>query len=197
MQQEYQKLLTLIMKYSYLGIEYNEATKAIKIGPAPHRAPLAFLNCIYQPITHEQIREIENKLDKKIPKDYSTFLTEFSNGLGIICTTLYLYGLRSNYIRSSEMIWQPWDIIENNSDFEIPQNSTNDMFFLGGYTYDLSNLYMDANGTIHYCSRYDATSLKTWPSLTEMLLSEIERLYSLHDEKGVLLTDRKHTLPIY
>lgn len=181
------------MKFSGLGIEYNEPTKAIKIGPAPHLAPRAFLNCIYQPITNSQVQEIEQRMNKILPIDYKIFLTHFSNGLNILSSTLYLYGLRLNYIRTDEMIWQPFSIFDEDE----TDNSTEDMLFIGGYRYDGSNLYMDAHGRIHYCKRYDATSLKTWGSLSEMLLSEIDRLYALYDEKGVLLTDKKYTLPIY
>lgn len=190
---EYEKLLQLVMKYSNLGIEYNEPTKAIKIGPAPHIAPKAFLNCLYHPITMENVNEIESKMGKQLPKEFLYFLTNFSNGLDVLSDTLYLYGLRANYIRSLEMIWQPYSII----DVEVPSNATADMFFIGAYGYDGSKLYMDADGKVHCCSCYDALSLKTWDTFSKMIIEEIERIYNLYDTTESYFSNREITLPYF
>lgn len=52
-----------------------------------------------------------------------------------------LYGYRLNYIRDVNAAWQPYSLIEPNK-FERPRNSTEDMFFIGGYDWDGSLLYM-------------------------------------------------------
>ena len=70
------------------------------------------------------------------------------------------------------------------------------MFISGSYDYDGSRLYMTHDNKVHYCKPNDATSLLTWPSLEEMLESEITRLYKLFDDKGVMYDESASTLPV-
>lgn len=106
-----------------------------------------------------------------------------------------LFGLRSNYIRTIEMVWQPFNIIEYNK-FEVPQNATSEMLFIGGYGWDGSKLYITPDERVHYCARWDATSMKTWDSLTGMLIEEIERLYTLFNDYGIQIDPKKPTTPL-
>ena len=191
---DYQKIKNLLYKFSNLGLEKSKETGAIKIGRAPHIAPLAVLNCIYPTIDDEQVKYIESEIGIPVPEPLKLFFTLFSNGLGVLCNTLSLYGLRFNYIRTIEMVWQPFDIVGYNK-FERPTNATSNMFFIGGYNWDGSHLYMTPDEKVHYCARWDATSLKTWDSLTGMLIEEIERLYTLFDDHGVELDPDRPTTP--
>ena len=192
---EYQLIKDLLYKFSDLGVEKSKETGAIKIGRAPHIAPLAVLNCIYPTINNEQVKYVETELGRRLPESLKLFMTHFSNGLGVLCDTLCLYGLRSNYIRSIEMVWQPFDIIGPNK-FERPDNATPEMLIIGSYSWDRSKIYMMPDGRVHYCARWDATSLKSWDSLTLMLIEEIERLYTLFDANGVQINEEQPTTPI-
>ena len=193
----YEKIEEMIFKFSNLGLEISEATGAIKIGKAPHVAPLAIINAMYPVITNEEVKHIEDEINLHIPESYRYFLTHFSNGLSILPSGISLYGLRHNYIRSIEMAWQPFNIIDYNKfKSEIPHGAPNDALIIGGYSWDGSKLYMTPDEKVHFCGRYDGKSLKTWDSLEEMLLEEIPRLYSLVDEKAIKKDPSQPTTPV-
>lgn len=110
--------------------------------------------------------------------------------------TLCLYGYRYNYIRDMDHVWQPYSIIEvNKYKYERPLNASEDMFFIGGYEWDGSHLYMTPDQRVHFCRRDDSQSLIFWDSLHSMLVSEIERLYTLFDSNGLQIDDSKPTTP--
>jgi hypothetical protein len=190
-----EKIRQLLLKFSHLGTKRMDTTGALLIGPAPHIAPRAWLNHIFDPTDEHHISKIENELKIKMPSCYVDFLTHYYNGLNIINDTLSLFGYLYYHIRSYEFIWQPYSIIDLNK-FDKPINSTSDMFFIGEYGYDGSYLYMTPDEKVHFCSRNDATSLFTWNSLSEMLVSEIERLYKLFDSKGVAIDKSQPTTPV-
>lgn len=192
---KWNKIKELLLKYSYLGIEVSKYTGAILIGKAPHIGTKAWLNSIYPPIKVEELVKIEESVGNTIPDSYARFLTNRSNGLNILGDTLCLFGYRFNYIRDMNWVWQPYSIIELNK-FEKPRNSTDDMFFIGGYDWDGSNLYMTPDGRVHFCKRYDSTSLLSWDSIYDMLISEIERLYTLFDSNGIQIDENSPTVPI-
>lgn len=80
---------------------------------------------------------------------------------------------------------------------EKPRNATSNMFFIGGYSWDGSKLYIDnKSNRVYYCQRYDCTPLKSWNSLSEMIISETERLYSLFDINGKQIKEDEPTIPI-
>lgn len=196
----YDKIKELIFKFSNLGLEISKETGAIKIGKAPYIAPLAIINCLYNVITEKDVKYIENEIKHTIPLSYKRFLTQFSNGLSVmgdgICG-MNLYGLRHNYIRTIEMAWQPFSLLDYNSYWsDKPKGLPTDALVIGGYSWDGSKLYMTQDEKVHYCARYDSTSLKVWDSLEEMLLEEIPRLYSLVDENSVPKDPSKPTIPV-
>ncbi|QBN19682.1 SMI1/KNR4 family protein [Flavobacterium nackdongense] len=184
-----------LYKYENLGIEKFE-NGTILIGKALHIAPLAWLNKIYPVLNEDDILLIENELKTEVPLDYKNFLINFSNGLNIFVATFSLYGLRKVLGRSVEASRQPFSIFTPNS-FERPENSKDHYFFIGGYNWDGSNLYIDKQtNKVHYCDRWDATSLFEWNSFDEMIVSEVKRITNLFDEKGVVLDENKYTTPI-
>lgn len=68
------------------------------------------------------------------------------------------------------------------------------LFFIGGYRYDGSKLYIDSeDGKVHFCKRRDASSLLAWDSFEDMLLSESKRIFTLYDDRGrMLVPSEKH-----
>ena len=94
-------------------------------------------------------------------------------------------------------IWQPYSIIEvNKYKYERPLNAEKDMFFIGGYVWDGSLIYMTPDQRVHFCRRHDSQSLISWDSLHSMLISEIERLYTLFDSTGLQIDPSKPTTPV-
>lgn len=187
------ELRELLDRYKHLGTEYVPETKSTLIGRAPHVAPEAWLNSMYGYLSEYEIVNIEQSISKKIPVQYRDFLANCSNGLNLMGTTLCLFGYRSMVGRDMVACRQPFDIISlNKYKSERPRNATADMFFIGGYDCDDSQVYLTKDGKVHFCAPNDCLSLK----LDDFLLSEIHRIYCLFDENGVEYDDSTPTTPI-
>ncbi|HET7117252.1 MAG TPA: SMI1/KNR4 family protein [Hanamia sp.] len=187
-------ILDPLKTFQYLG-EILLSDGTLLIGKAPHIAPNAWLHCIYAALSNEDINSLENNFNLQVPGDFKSFL-EISNGLGIFNTTFSLYGLRRNYKRNEDDVWQPFNIVTTNT-FERPFNSKSEFFFIGGYDWDGSLLYINSKtNEVHLCEREDATSIYTWVNFECMLKSEIKRLMKLFDKSGKELNPSESTLPI-
>ena len=132
--------LSILKSYNYLG-EKMLSDKTHLIGKAPHIAESAWLHSIYPALTDIQINELEKKLKTSIPNDYIDFL-KITNGLNVFNTTFSLFGLRKNYKRSSDGVWQPFDILTPNNE-EKPRNANENVFIVGTYDWDGSYVYID------------------------------------------------------
>lgn len=186
----------LMMHYSHLGTRKVDATGALLIGHAPHVATEAWLNSTYPCLSESETVELEVLLGTTIPIEYRHFLQNISNGTNILVDELCLFGKRKNYIRNSmDATRQPFNL--KDAIDEKPRNATSNMFFIGGYSWDGSKLYIDnKSNRVYYCQRYDCTPLKSWNSLSEMIISETERLYSLFDINGKRIKEDEPTIPI-
>ncbi|MFL9844103.1 SMI1/KNR4 family protein [Flavobacterium rhizosphaerae] len=188
-------ILNLLYKFKKQGEKVSD-DGATMIGRAPHQGPKGWLNILYPPLSKEELKLLEAELKTEIPKEYSDFLLHFSNGMDVLSSTLSLYGLRRHINRSPDVdMCQPYSIITPNI-YERPDNSKPNYFFIGGYNWDGSLVYIDKEtNSIHCCERWDATSKKTWNSLEEMILSELERLYTFFDDEGVEIDEDNPTIP--
>ncbi len=185
-----------LFKYKRLGEETVPETGALLIGHAPHIAREAWLHKIYPVLSNNDITSLETNLQTTIPTVYKYFLQQYSNGLNLFVAEFSLDGLRKELGRSVAASRQPFDLSIPNID-ERPDNARDSYFFIGGYSWDCSKLYIDKEtNKVHYCDRWDATSLYEWNSFEEMLLSEIKRLSSLFDEDGVIINKGLHTTPV-
>lgn len=188
-----------IMKYiqifeKYGCKEYENGTKLY--GHTPFIAPKAYSFRVFSALSEKEIIELEQDMHREIPITYRLFLMKNANGLNLFNTTLCFYGLRKSYRRSLEAVPEPFSLSELNG-FERPKNAENSYFFIGGYDNDLSKLYINTeDGTVHFCKRWDATSLLSWNSFEEMILSETRRLLTLHNDRGEILVSHEKTLPI-
>ncbi len=190
-----ERLVDLLYRFKHLGIEKTKSG-AILIGRAPHIAPEAWLNSIYPCLNDDDIQNLEKELKIEIPADYKYFLKNISNGLTILVRVFTLDGLRSNYDRSIDASRQPFALDITNI-HERPRNAHKNHFFIGGYSWDGSNLYIDTvTNKVHFCDRWDVTSLYEWNSFEDMLVSEIERIYMLYDKNGVKINEDMWTTPI-
>ena len=181
-------------KYSHLGKEILPNGR-ILIGRAPHIAPHAWLHSYGAGLTEEEIAELEYTLKIPIIPDFKVFLKE-SNGLDLFVTTFIIYGMRRNNARDLENSWQPFNILTPNIP-ERPKNAKKTYLFIGAYKWDHSYLYIDSDSMkVHFCSRFDATSLKEWENFEVMLDEEVSRIISLFDKDGVRIDSKHSTLPI-
>ncbi len=149
---------------------------------------------IFVPIGNGEVSLLEKELHMSLPKDYSWFLRNVSNGLDLYNTTLCLYGKRTHYDRARSEP-QPFNIITPNT-YERPRNATSDMVFIGSYYWDGSRLYIDkTDNSVHFCSSDDATSKKKWDNFYSMLVEEIDRLKCLYGSNGERYNENVCSLP--
>ena len=189
------------VRYIQALIEEQKALGAVegelvsRYGHIPLIGPEAYNIYTFAPLTEERLALLERVLNREVPKQYKIFLTLFSNGMHIFHRCLSLDGLQGSINRDLG-IQGPFDLSDTNV-YERPKNADSNCFFLGGYSYDGSLLYIkDDVSTVYYCARRDATPLKEWNSFSEMLIEEIQRLKSLHGTDGMLQVPREETLPI-
>lgn len=191
---EKKELESLLMRFSHLGINHSK-NGALLIGKAPHIAEYAWLNIMYPCLTDAEVCNLEKKLGIAIPQIYKDFLMNVSNGLNIMNCTLALHGCRMSYNRADFESRYPFNI-EDIQKYERPKNATPEMFFFASYNYDCSKLYLNTHDNkIYYCERYDATPLKSWDSFSEMLTSEIKRIFDLFDTDGHIISRTTPTTP--
>lgn len=185
----------LLMRFSHLGVTHSK-NGALMIGKAPHIAEFAWLNIMYPCITEAEVCDLEKKLGVAIPEVYRDFLMNVSNGLNVMNCTLALHGCRMSYNRADFESRYPFNI-EDVQKYERPKNATQEMFFFASYNYDCSKLYLNtSDNKIYYCDRYDATPLKSWDSLSDMITSEIVRIFSLFDTDGRIFNRMAPTTPV-
>ena len=183
----------LIKEQKALGAVEGEVVS--KYGHIPQLAPEAYNIYTFAPLTDEQLALLERVLNREVPKQYRAFLTHVSNGMHIFHRCLSLEGLQGSINRKLG-IQGPFDLSIPNV-YERPSNADASCFFIGGYSYDASKLYMRSGSQkVFYCPRWDITPLKEWNSFSEMLIEEIQRLKSLHGADGMLQVPREETLPI-
>lgn len=184
-----------LFKFENLGVEKSENGTTL-IGRAPHIAKQAWLHSIYPVLNEQDIVTLESELNTQIPNDYKWFLLNCSNGLKIFVSKFYLYGLRKELGRSIESSRQPYGLDISNVD-ERPDNAKDSYFFIGGYSWDGSQIYIDKEtNVVHYCARWDATSLFKWDSFEEMIVSETKRFVKMFHENGVIINQNLFTTPI-
>ena len=183
----------LIEEQAVLGVDKGEVVS--KYGHIPQLGPEAYNIYTFAPLTEEQLALLEQNISREIPYQYKTFLTLVSNGMHIFHRCLSLDGLQGEINRKLG-VQGPFDLSIPNV-YERPSNADASCFFIGGYSYDCSNLYMRSGSQkVFYCPRWDITPLKEWNSFSEMLIEEIQRLRSLHGADGMLQVPREETLPI-
>ena len=183
----------LIEEQKALGAVEEEVVS--RYGHIPRLAPEAYNIYTFAPLTEERLTLVEQNIGREIPCQYRTFLTNVSNGMHIFHRCLNLDGLQGSINRDLG-IQGPFDLSDTNV-YERPSNADASCFFIGGYSYDSSNLYMRSGSQkVFYCPRWDITPLKEWNSFSEMLIEEIQRLRSLHGADGMLQVPREETLPI-
>jgi hypothetical protein len=178
-----QHLSMLIQKASGLGHK-TLADGTQLFGRAPHIAPEAWLHALFAPISDYQIDQIGSAVGSSVPEVFRDFLT-LANGFSIFSDSLSIYGYRSNYERTTDSVWQPFNIITPNT-VERLSDASDWHFFIGGYPCGTGYfLYIDTRDQkVYRCSRSSARPLQQWNSFPEMIVKESSRLTVLFDDLG-------------
>ena len=195
MKSDYEEIRNLMFKLSHLGVWKFSEEGGFFIGETPYRRTTIWLNRIFPKISMKEVEIMEDEMHRRIAPSYVDFLTSFSNGLSVFLGTLALYGYRYSFKRDAAHNQQPFNLVWLNCTYK-PLNSTDDMFFIGEYNWDHSYLYVTPDQKVHFCHREDATSLLTWDSITDMLISEINRIYTLFDDNGMEIDPEHPSIPV-
>lgn len=183
----------LIEKYEFNGKkQLNNGT--LLVCPALHIGPKAWTHSFYAPLEDKLIDELELSLFIKIPNSYRNFLL-IHNGIKIFNGALSLDGHRQNYKRDDDNIYQPYSLLIPNI-YERIKDAPSNLFFIGGYSYDGSLLYINIeNGSVHRCSQFTIETLNLWNSFEDMIIEETTRLSLLFDLKGKKIKPEIPTTP--
>lgn len=189
-----QEVYTIVANAKPLGFrELSSGTKLI--GHVPHVAPEAYLHLIFPPLPQKEIDNMVYQLGKDISIPLECFYL-INNGINLFSGSLFINGLRRNYNRQGDDVWQPFDLMELNTYFS-PTDSRDSHLFIGGYQSDKSMLYIDlTNFKVYRCNHESINPLNEWASFEQMLLTEVGRLSKLFDKQGILIKGVKSTAPV-
>jgi len=186
-------IYTMVEKSKSFG--YKEVSNGAKlIGHVPHIASEAYFHLIFPPLSEREIDSLESQLEREIPIPLKIFYF-VNNGISLFSGSLSIDGLRRNYVRQGDDVWQPFNIVDLNI-YDAPPDSEDHQLFFGGYENDGSILYLNTDTLkVYRSSRETVTPLNEWSSFEEMLSSETLRLSKLFDGKGRLIKGIKSTVP--
>ena len=183
----------IVERWRHLGSRTLENGTQL-IGHVPHVAPEAWLHNLFAPLTKKEIGKVEKELSCSLPDVFAEFL-QIYNGLDLFSSTLSIYGLRKNYNRQGDDVWQPFSISDPNL-YERPKDAKPSQLFIGGYNWDGSKLYLNMEtGEVIRCSKQSVRPLNHWSDFPCMLLSETERIAKLFDESGREIRPDEPTIP--
>jgi len=189
---EFHAALDAVRAYQRLGYEKTPGGAEL-IARAPHVAPEAYLHEIYPPLAAGGIREVEERLGRRLPQDFADFLS-VANGCYLFSGTLSIFGLRREGGRSVDESRQPFDLALPNV-LERLKDAAEAFLFVGFYDWDGSLLYIDpASRRTFRCGPKSARPLNEWPDFGTMLLSEVRRLAGLFDAGGRKLDPARPTV---
>lgn len=181
-----------LFEFKHLGFE-EDTHKTKLIGHLPKIAPYAWLHQIFSPLGHSDIKKMEEELSINLPPTLKPFFS-FANGLNIFSNSLSIYGMRRP-IKRSELAFEPFEIKTPNL-FERPRDAKSEYFFIGGYNWDGSLLFINTeDGKVYRCLRNSAKKLNQWDDLFSMLSSEIDRLKTHFDQNGYEINEEVPTTP--
>lgn len=149
------------------------------IGTAPFVGPDAWIHLVYPPLGHAQIDKLEDELTVRIPDPYRELLG-IMNGCSLFLDSLSLDGHRTSHSRAADAVPEPYDILTVNRDERV-HCAGSELFFIGGYSFDGSLLFLAPTGEVCRCSRDDVYPHNTWPDIWSMLNNEALRLLSLFE----------------
>ncbi|MBI4924145.1 MAG: hypothetical protein HY834_20610 [Devosia nanyangense] len=171
-----------IERWAPLGFERLEDGTAI-VGRVPHLGSLAWLHQVYAPLSKEAIDQKVAAFPRLGWFPYPEFLLEL-NGCHLFSRALWLLGIRTSY-RREPTIHLPWDV-QNTNWNHMKVGLDHDALLIGGGTFrDREVFYLqDRSGTVQAIDEQSEKWLFRWNSVSELLVSEIDRLLPQFDLDG-------------
>jgi len=176
------KVLQRLEGWHHLG-EKTAKSGAIQIARVPHLAPEAWLHLVFAPISQAGQKDL---LDR-VPSYAKSALREIHanfNGINLFSGNLFLYGRRTDYTRAIDNVL-PWDMANANEENarRLPEGA-----LLVGGSGALPNgidlVELTGGRVIAVETKNWGHVLFEWASLRKCILSELDRLSPLFDERG-------------
>jgi hypothetical protein len=166
--------------------------------PVPWIGPHAYLNVVFKPAPNDALFEVAQKL--RMPVCVLQFL-QIHNGVVLFSGALSVYGVhRPGQLlqRDDPSFALPFNIELENRNW--PPVDSARFLSIGGYGFDGSRVCIDREDSRIFLFRRAQEALHnepsySWQNMGAWLTSEIARLSSLYDWKGVRLFDESYTLP--
>lgn len=161
-------------------------TRLIRYRESREPGDLMYLHGLYGPLDTNGIARLEEQIARNLPEPLKGLYLQ-ANGLFLFAGSLKMTGLRGDYSRKADdSAWQPVSLEYGNTldrAREIPSAWIAFGFYPYGDGADVS--YDETNNHIVATPRHKATPvLYQWPSLQEMLTSEVKRLSALYRQAG-------------
>ena len=160
-------------------------------GNVPSKAPRFYLARFYPPLSENELKDCEERLQRTIPISYREFLSE-TNGLRVGKLSLqgFVFALKRD---PSDDIGQPVSLDYGNiyGVSEMPAG----YFCIGainGEYYSQGQLHITSLGTVELRHRDTHQVGHTWTSFETFIEDEIGRQLELYDENGNTRADVRH-----
>ena len=192
----YAKVIGHLERWSHLGDrQFDQGGRVI--AHMPSIAERAYMHKLYRPLFEDEISEAESFIGQTIPKPFQEFL-QLTNGIRLFNNILSLNGFIRKIDRDPYALPGQPISMEYGTVIGPPNDLPDGAFCFGGIVgYDVvGNLVLMPDLSVILINERDGTDIgASWPSFESMLLSEVDRLSSLHNDDGELLIDRWKVLP--
>ena len=150
------------------------------VGHLPHVAPQAWLHQLFAPLAEAELVAWEQALGEPLPPALRAFYG-YHNGLNLFSCDLSLHGRRHSYERTSDAVWQPFDL-DNQNRYRRGGPIPGRLFLAGNE--DVLWLSLDLHTQAVQRTTADGTVIQNWSGFEEMLVTEVHRLANCFDEQG-------------
>lgn len=167
-----EKILAPLEEWSQFGEKTNVVGTRL-IGHAPHIAPNAYVNVVYAPLSNAELQEFSERLERKIPDQFKSFLT-YANGLMVFSGAIRVMGYTPLDRKSDTHIFNyPSNIIVPNVSARVKGLSSAEVL-VGYYKEDGSYLSIEESGrAVRFDAKGSGNLIKDWPDFDTWLSSEI------------------------
>lgn len=174
----------------------------LQVCPTPEEGDRAHLHWVYPGLSEARLVATEIAYDRPLPPEYRRFLS-WANGVSLFA---HHFGLLGSHLRGDERelidrsglgIGQPVSLDYGNQ-IGRPANAPQTSWVIGtisGWA-GQGNLLLNQGGEVRLCALADADDVAmVWPTLTDLILDEFERMGALVDDRGALTAPHEHFLP--
>lgn len=174
----------------------------LQVCHTPAEGPLAYLHWLYPGLSEDRLAATEAAYDRPLPAEYRRFLG-WANGASLFAHHLGFLGShvrgdgRGPIDRSGAGIGQPVSLDHGNK-FAWPANAPYTSWVIGtisGWS-GQGALLLNQAGEVRLCAAEDADDVAAvWPSLTDLFLTECDRMGAMVDDRGALTVPHEQFLP--